>query len=231
MRLTLAFLALFAAYQLPEGVGQPVLLLAFFPLAYIAGRMLSFTAARAYGLEWSRDAAVVTPAFFALAVLLKLGAVAAGLHLAIYQTDTPRTAGVATALSAGLLMTFLPSIAEDILTRGFWFRASGIRWTPWVFVAASSAIYVANHIYRLHLGYGEWLMLATFGVAYALAVMRFQSLWPAVGLHWGWNYGNAVVDTIHPITTMSSSGSRTLSICAHLVMAAVVLAPRGQRRL
>jgi len=182
MRLTLAFLALFAAYQLPEGVGQPVLLLAFFPLAYIAGRMLSFTAARAYGLEWSRDAAVVTPAFFALAVLLKLGAVAAGLHLAIYQTDTPRTAGVATALSAGLLMTFLPSIAEDILTRGFWFRASGIRWTPWVFVAASSAIYVANHIYRLHLGYGEWLMLATFGVAYALAVMRFQSLWPAVGL-------------------------------------------------
>jgi membrane protease YdiL (CAAX protease family) len=96
-------------------------------------------------------------------------------------------------------------------------------------VLVSSVIYVVNHIYRLGLGPGEWTMLFAFGLAYALAATRFNSLWPAVGLHWGWNYGNLVVEAIRPIEAIDTTGARALSIGAHLLMAGLVLLATAQR--
>jgi uncharacterized protein len=239
-RALIGFGVLAVAYQLPEGVGQRLLhsfaaqaalLILFFPAAYFVGRALSSTSstpARAYGLEWTGDTARWLPATFVVAVLIKLGSALAGVRGHIY-VPAGASAAAWTALLSGLLVTFLPSLAEDIVTRGFWLRSAGIRWQTWPFVLASSVIYVANHIYRLGLGPGEWTMLFAFGVAYALAAVRFNSLWPAVGLHWGWNYGNLVVEVIRPIETIDPTGARLLSIGAHLLMAALVMLAPGQR--
>ncbi len=226
------FTLLFLAYQLPEGIGQRLLgsfpaqaalLLAFFLLAYLIGRTRSEGALAAYALEnpgrWWRPLL----ALFLLAIALKLLTVALGARLGVFQIQSS-TAPSAPALAFALLATFLPSLAEDIVTRGYWFPALGELWPPAAFVLASSTLYVLNHIYRLATGPGEWLMLFAFGLAYALALVRFRSLWPAVGLHWGWNFGNALAASICPYNVSSLPGSRNLAIAAHLLMAVLVLA-------
>jgi len=54
----------------------------------------------------------------------------------------------------------------------------------WVFILVSAALYVLNHIYRLHKGPVEWGMLFCFGLAYGSVLWRTRTLWAAVGLHW-----------------------------------------------
>ncbi len=232
-RTLVAFAALFLAYQAPEGVGQrllgsfavqALLLCAFFVVAYGVARLVGYRPLDAYGLERTRGSLRPFLLCFALAIVAKVTAVGLGLIFGVYQQGGTTPASVALPLATGLLMTFVPSIAEDIVTRGFWFRAAGVDWRPLVFVLATSGIYVANHVYRLGAGIGEWSMLFAFGVAYSLAVVRFQSLWPAVGLHWGWNYGNLAAGTLMPFDTASVPASRALSIGAHLVMAGIVAA-------
>ena len=117
------------------------------------------------------------------------------------------------------------SLAEDILTRGFWYRAAGIRWRSGVvFVLASSTIYVLNHIYRLDNGPQEWLLLFCFGLAYAVALWRSGSLWGAVGLHWGWNLGNGVLAAAMPVSATDAHAAGWLSMGAHLLMLLLILA-------
>uniref|UniRef100_UPI0030F3E071 CPBP family intramembrane glutamic endopeptidase n=1 Tax=Phenylobacterium sp. TaxID=1871053 RepID=UPI0030F3E071 len=137
--------------------------------------------------------------------------------------------GLLAALPMLLLSTFVASLAEDILTRGFWYRAADIRWRGGVvFVLASSVIYVLNHIYRLGNGPVEWLVLFCFGVAYATALWRSGSLWVALGLHWGWNLGNGLVDAWLPASIVDAHAASGLSIAAHLLIAAGLLAiPRS----
>ena len=231
-RAAIGFLLLFVAYQIPEGIGQrllgsflvqAILLLAFFAVAYAVGRALGPTVPEAYGLEYSPAVMRSFLMLFGVAIVSKLVAVGVGTRLGIFQGGGVVTSGPGPALLFGLVETFAPSLAEDIVTRGFWLRASGIQWRPATFVLATSGIYVLNHIYRLGMGPGEWLMLLGFGLTYGLAVVRFRSLWPAVGLHWGWNYGNLLVSTVRPVTTLSDSGSRMLAITAHAVLAVFVL--------
>lgn len=229
-----AFAVLFLAYQLPEGLGllilgsfsiQATLLLAFFPVAWAVGRALTGRPLEVYALDQASRFWRPLAGCFVLAIAAKAFTVALGCKLGVFawQPASADPAQAAKALLSGLVITFAPSIAEDIVTRGFWYRASGLRWHPAAFVLASSAIYVANHIYRLAAGPGEWAMLFSFGLAYGLAVVRFGSLWPAVGLHWGWNYGNLFTSTLWPYETLSTPGSQALAIAAHLTLAAIVV--------
>jgi membrane protease YdiL (CAAX protease family) len=231
-RAAIGFSLLFVAYQIPEAIGQrllgsffvqAILMSWFFVVAYFVGRTLGPTALKPFGLEYSKSVMRPFLASFFFAVAIKVAAVAGGTGLGIYAAAGVPGSGIAATLLTGLVITFAPSIAEDIVTRGFWFRASRIRWRPHTFLLASSGIFVLNHIYRLGSGPGEWLMLLGFGLTYALAVVRFGSLWPAVGLHWGWNYGNLLVNTVRPMATLSGSHSKVLSVVAHAGMAVFIL--------
>jgi uncharacterized protein len=86
-----------------------------------------------------------------------------------------------------LLMTAVPSIAEDILTRGYVYAHVGrfMKPTAWVFL--SSLIYVLNHIWRLNDGAAVLSYLFFLGLALAYAVVIGKSLWLAFGIHWGSN--------------------------------------------
>ena len=235
-RIALGFALLFVLYQSAEGVGDRVLhsfpaqaglMLACVLAAWPVSRWLGYRGLDAFALPMRGRALAWLVPLLALAFGLKGAALQAGLALGIYLPDPAGGAPAATlaaALPMLLLSTFVPSIAEDILTRGFPFRAAGLRWRRGVaFVAASSLLYVLNHLYRLGLGPMEWLMLFVYGLAYASALWRTGSLWAAVGLHWGWNLGNAALAVAMPTSTADVDGGRLLSMAAHLLMLAVVL--------
>lgn len=241
-RAILAFIVIWALYQSAEGIGarwlhnfplRDGLMIASVLVAWPLSRWLGWRGYAAYALAgngWWRW----LPAWMTLAVAMKFAAVAAGLSLGAYVADpAPATPSPwLAALPMLLLSTFVPSLAEDILTRGFWYRTSGIRWRHGaIFVLASAAIFVLNHIYRWGEGPLEWSRLFVFGLPYAAALWRSGSLWAALGLHWGWNLGNGLQDLLLPVSTSDAALGTALSMAAHLLMLAIVLlAPTGGKR-
>jgi membrane protease YdiL (CAAX protease family) len=232
----LGFVILFGLYQSAEGVGQRILgsfpvqaslmllcLLAAWP---VGRRILRYSGYDAYALEWRR----LVPAWLAGGVLLafvsKLLAVGIGATFGAYAVGPvyPVAAGgqIVSVVAVAMVSTFVPSLTEDMITRGFWWRVPGERLRGAAFVGATSLIYVLNHIYRLGNGPMEWFMLFCFGVTYALAVVRTGSLWAAVGVHWGWNLANTLLDSFIAIEP-SSELSPLLSVAAHVLMAGVIL--------
>ncbi|HEX8387093.1 MAG TPA: CPBP family intramembrane glutamic endopeptidase, partial [Rubricoccaceae bacterium] len=128
--------------------------------------------------------------------------------------------------------TFWPSVAEDILTRGFWYRQVPALGRGTTFVLVTSVLYVLNHVYRLQNGPVEWLMLLAFGLAYATALVRTGSLWAAVGLHWGGNIAAFAAAPVFSVETLQGGVSPLLSAAAHLLAlgAVIILSPWLTRR-
>lgn len=90
------------------------------------------------------------------------------------------------SLPITLLMTFFPSIAEDILTRGYLFgHLKSLKPILWILLSAS--IYVLNHIWRLNDDLSVISYLFLLGVVLSLTVDMTKSLWLALGIHWGSN--------------------------------------------
>jgi membrane protease YdiL (CAAX protease family) len=237
-RTALAFALLFVLYQAAEGIGarllgsvsvQATFLLLMLLCAWPLGRWLGFRGYEAYALEWRRAAPLMLVGGLALALLMKYVAVCVGMALNVYAARAPQSTPAAavsflSSIPWVLVVTLVPSVAEDILTRGFLYRAARIRWQPWMFVLASSGLYVLDHLYRLGQGPSEWATLFCFGLAYATSVVRTGSLWLAVGLHWGWNLANVLMGDILPHDVVSTTWAPFLSAGAHLVIMAVLFA-------
>jgi len=241
--LALVFAALFVAYQLPEGLGQRVLhsasvqgvlMVMFLPVAWLCGRALGFRGFDAWYMGLSRGWLALLAAGFALSLAAKAASLGVGAGLGIYRVTAGADAGGWQLLATALWMlpyTFIPSVAEDIVTRGFVMRAFPRLSARWLFIPASAALYVANHIYRLGDGPAEWLMLFCFGLAYAAALYYSRSLWPAIGLHWGWNFAGAFADRVTSVDVLAPAQGPLVSAAAHLAMlGVVVLAARLMRR-
>jgi membrane protease YdiL (CAAX protease family) len=237
-RTALAFALLFVLYQAAEVIGarlpgnvsvHAALLLVMVVGAWPLGRWLGFRGYDAYALDARRSAPLLLAGGLALALLMKYVAVCVGMALNVYAATAPEATPVAavsflSSIPWALLVTLVPSLAEDILTRGFPYRAARIRWQPWMFVLVSSVFYVFNHIYRSGQGPSEWAVLFCYGLAYATALARTGSLWLAVGLHWGWNLANVLIGDILPHEVLSVSWAPFLSAAAHLIMMGVLFA-------
>jgi hypothetical protein len=240
-----AFVILFALYQSAEGVGmlwlhspalQAVLMIAALLAAWPVGRwLLGHRGYDAYALDLKPGWARLVLVGILLAALARLAAVFWGLANGTFVFGPP-PASLTPIFWIGMvagaaLSTFVASITEDILTRGFWLKASGVAWTGSAFVLASSAIYLLNHIYRLGDGPLAWMRIFCFGLAYAAAAWRWKSLWAAVGLHWGWNLTNTLLDGVVTIDAARPDGPPWLSAGAHLVLTAIVLLWPVQSRI
>lgn len=233
--LAACFVALFIAYQLPEGLGRwldsaavnNALMLAFLPIAFAIGRFGLGGVRRGYALSPMPRALF---SLLALACAAKAAALVAGARLGVYHVS--RSSALAfpppRALLLGVLLalvtTFVPSMAEDLVTRGFWFAALPARLRRVApFTLLSALIFTLNHIYRLGQGPAEWARLFAFGLACAAAVARSGSLWAAVGLHWGWNLANALVPLGFQVEVAQPAQARLASIAAHLAALVLVL--------
>lgn len=242
-RLAATFATLFVAYQLPEGLGlrtlhslpaAGALFVLFLAIAWWCGRRLGYRGLDAWFMGLSARWGVLLGSCFALAILAKAAALWIGAMTGVYRIAVPAPTDAATVLLQALWMlpyTFLPSVAEDIVTRGFVMRAAPALSHRWVFIPVSAAVYVLNHIYRLANGPLEWMMVFCFGLAYAAALFYSRSLWAAIGLHWGWNYAGQFADRVAPVDAVVPWHGQVLSSLTHLViLAIVVLAARRLKR-
>jgi len=236
LRLAISFAVVFALYQSAEGIGgrllhngavSAVLMLAAFLSAWPLSMWLGYKGFGAYGLSLRRDAGRILLAGLLLMMCVRLAAVfvgvAAGAHSLAPLPSVPSGLALAGVLVGAAITTFVPSVTEDILTRGFWLEAAKWKWPGLAYVLATSTIYVLNHLYRLGEGPVEWLRLFCFGLAYATAAWKYKTLWAAVGLHWGWNLTNALLDSFVDLNATQPQTTALLSAGAHLVVAVIVL--------
>lgn len=243
MRLATTFAILFAAYQLPEGLGMRLLnsfaiaaalIVLFLPVAWLCGRRLGYQGLDAWFMSFSPRWAVLLGSCFALSLLVKAAALWIGATAGIYHVaPLPGIGGAAVLIAfVGMLpYTFFPSVAEDIVTRGFLMRAAPALAQRPVFIVASAGLFVLNHIYRLSNGPLEWLMIFCFGLAYAAALFYSRTLWAAIGLHWGWNFAGQFADRVASVDAVVPWQAPLLSSLAHLAMlGVVVLVARRFRR-
>lgn len=241
-RILIAFAILFAVYQASEGLQTvfmptspvgPVLMLLALLLAWPLGRWLGWRGYDAYGLDLRASSFRLLGAGVLLAALAKFASMGAGVALGAYIVPGEFQAGAALPLSFlafAALTNFVPSIVEDIITRGFLLRAIPVRLGLWPYVLLSAALYTANHIWRFGWGPSEQLRLFCLGLAYAAIAWRWRSLWGAVALHWGWNFANALAGAVLPVESVGVTEGRLVSAFAHLALFAIVLLLPAPRR-
>lgn len=116
-----------------------------------------------------------------------------------------------------LLMTSFPSIAEDVLTRGYLYGHLFNKMKPWHWVLLSAVVYVLNHIWRLNEDPSVLVYLFLLGVVLASAVWKTKSLWLAFGIHWG---ANLAFESSHSFVETKTTG---YSLWKHLVVGCVMV--------
>ena len=230
VRLLFAFLILFAVYQSAEGVGdrllhsfpvQAGLMLAAVLIAWPLGRWLGYRGYDAFGLDLKPRSLGLLVAMLLLAMGAKAVALVAGLETGTYALAAAAMPSAA-ALAMMAFSTFIPSIAEDMLTRGLFLRAANPGWNGTVFVILSAILFTLNHIYKFDAGWTEQARLFAMGLAYAAAAWRWQTLWAAVGLHWGYNFANSFAEPMTSLTGNAVQG-RWLTVAVHLGLLVILL--------
>jgi membrane protease YdiL (CAAX protease family) len=186
------FIILFFIYHFPEFFTAlwvaAVFKISFLFIAFLLARWQGWNGLGGYGLSlhrlWWKNLLLgifIGCAFWAIAEILSL---LAGFENFI---SIKNIQAVLTSLPLALLMTFFPSIAEDLLTRGYLFGHFSKQIRPPVFIFFSAMVYVLNHIWRLHDDVSVLAYLFILGLSLAWALVYTKSLWLTLGLHWGGN--------------------------------------------
>ncbi|HRI25039.1 MAG TPA: CPBP family intramembrane metalloprotease, partial [Ferruginibacter sp.] len=178
------FLLLFAVYHFPEFFNAfwitAVCKIGFLAVAFGIARYQGFTGLGGYGLNmhpgWSGNLVkgLLTGLFFFglsvfISVLLGYERFQSVEILSVFARQLPVI----------LLMTVFPSVAEDILTRGYLYgHLKGVV-SENFFVIVSATVFVLNHIWRLADDPSVHSYLFLMGMATAFALWRSGSLWMA----------------------------------------------------
>ncbi len=199
----IGFLILFFIYHFPEFFSafwvMATFKIGFLIIAFILARIQGWKGLGGYGLgfthRWVSNLSKGLLAglfFFSLSIFVSM-------QLGYEKiTEIKSFKNVINQLPMILLMTAIPSIAEDILTRGYMYAHLKFMKPIW-WILLSSIIYVLNHIWRLNDGPAVLMYLFILGVVLAFAVWIAKSLWLAFGIHWGANIafesGNSIIHT------------------------------------
>lgn len=198
---------LFGLYHLPEvfqnHYQQPLIwllesgMLLFVLVAYFIGKRKYKNGFRTYGLfafrkHWSN---LVKGMVIGICIIILSNLVPVGLQ---WYKISIHLEGEQLLFQSLLFAvgTFLPSLAEDILTRGYVMAYWPIRWSRNFLILFSAGVYVLNHIFRL--GKPDvMLYLFVLGLVLMWVFVATGSLWLTLGIHWGGNiayqfFANAV---------------------------------------
>jgi membrane protease YdiL (CAAX protease family) len=134
------------------------------------------------------------------------------------------------SLPLTLLMTFFPSIAEDILTRGYFYGHLGFL-KPAVWILLSATIYVLNHIWRLDDGIPVLSYLFLLGLVLGVSVIAKKCLWLALGIHWGANIAFELSNSGLKLHTVINHEASTWTLATVWGLVLVTLAFVYQRQL
>jgi len=188
----LGFLLLFAVYHFPEFYNAlwiaAVFKIGFLFVSFFVARFQGFAGLGGYGLNMHRGwpvnllKGILTGIlFFSLSVLMS---VLFGFEGSI---SVAGAADFFKQVPLVLLMTVFPSVAEDILTRGYLYGHLKDEMNGKSFILLSAVVFVLNHIWRLGDHPAVLVYLFILGLALAYALWYSRSLWLAFGIHWGSN--------------------------------------------
>ena len=113
--------------------------------------------------------------------------------------------------------TFLSSLSEDILVRGYFFRHIRPKVPSGLFIGFTSIIYLLNHIYRLGEGWQTLVYLTLLGILFAIPLVYTERLWYTTGMHW---MGNVTFYFTHSILV---SGDNAGNVSPNLVFIICIL--------
>ncbi|MGV3540847.1 MAG: CPBP family intramembrane glutamic endopeptidase [Rufibacter sp.] len=163
-------------------------MLAVVPVAYVVARLHGFKGLTAWGMQFNRKYALLLLIGLALGLIVNGVAFAVRLWVGIEVVAlVPETSTLVTQTLVFAFGTFLPSLAEDILTRGYLFAHFQEKMSKWGFILFSSVIYVLNHIYSLNDGFAALSFLFVLGVMLAIPLLYTKNIWYTVGAHWAGN--------------------------------------------
>jgi uncharacterized protein len=219
------FILLFAVYHFPEFFSafwiMAVFKIGFLLLAFLLARWQGWKGLGGYGLNIKRgwwlyllNGLLTGVFFFSLSLLLSV--------MAGYETITSieSVQVVLRQLPLILLMTAFPSIAEDILTRGYLYGHLQNKVKPFTWIFISSVVYVLNHIWRLADDPSVLVYLFILGLVLAYTVWQTKSLWAAFGIHWGANIAFESGNSLYTSRSLVSHYGSTwlLALCWLLLL-------------
>lgn len=220
---------LFIVYHFPEIFSAlwiaALFKIGFLILAFFIARWQGWRGLGAYGLAlhkgWIRNLIIgllMGTCFFLFSEWLS---VMAGFEEII---SVKSLSAIIKVLPLTLLMTFFPSIAEDILTRGYLYAHLQKILKPAAFILLSSLFYVLNHIWRLTEGAHVLCYLFILGIVLAWALIYTKSLWLTLGIHWGSNIAFEMINAATTANTFNKTYSTwILAGCFALMLVASVV--------
>jgi hypothetical protein len=101
--------------------------------------------------------------------------------------------------------TLLPSLAEDILTRGYLFAHWNKKGSRGWFICVSALVFALNHIFRLtHPDVMIYIFI--LGLVLAWCLIYTGSLWLTLGIHWGTNVAYQFFTNVITVRTVRETG-------------------------
>jgi uncharacterized protein len=229
----LGFVILFTVYHLPEFFSafwiMAVFKIGFLLVAFLLALQQGWKGLGGYGLGLKSDWE------YHLAKGLSIGIVGFGISVLFsilfgYEkiTSFPTINTIISQIPLLLLMTSFPSIAEDILTRGYLLGHLGDNLNKISWILISAVVFVLNHIWRLNDGISVFTYLFFLGLVLAYAVWKTKSLWLAFGIHWGSNFvSNSTNSLLKTESLVSHKGSTWIlaSVWGLLLLILIIYQP------
>ncbi len=149
----------------------------------------------ALGLPLGRDAARGLAVGFAIGAGFMVTVVAAQAAMGwLRLAPDAATAGAWLKNASGLTaMLLVAAAAEELLARGYAFQVAVEGMGPAPAVTLFAALFAWGHASNPGIGRVALVNIGLAGVLLAGVYLRTRSLWPAIGLHWAWNWVMAVV--------------------------------------
>jgi membrane protease YdiL (CAAX protease family) len=138
-------------------------------------------------------------------------------------TSLPSFITVIEQLPMILLITSVPSVAEDILTRGYFYKHLKQHLKPFIWILVSAAAFYLNHIWRYSDGIAVFAYLLIMGLLLAYTVVKTNSLWLAFGLHWGFNSGYQSTASLISVDDISKHKESTWIFALCLLLLLLIL--------
>lgn len=231
----IGFIVLFTLYHLPElfqnHYKKPLIwlletgMLIFVIVAYFIGKRKFKNGFKTYGLfafskHWSNLAKGL---LIGICITILANLVPVWLHWnkILIQWDWQQLLFQSVLFAIG---TLFPSLAEDILTRGYVMAYWPGKWNVNLLILFSAGVYVLNHIFRLNKP-DVMLYLFVLGLVLMWAFVATQSLWLTLGIHWGSNIAYQFFANAASFETINDTGMENyvLAACYILVFALVFL--------
>lgn len=219
------FIVLFLIYHFPEFFSAfwiaAVCKILFLIAAFIVAKAQGFKGLSSWGLSlhtgWWKN--------LLYGLLIGIGTYMVSTLISVqmkFETiaSLPSFVAVIEQLPMILLITSVPSVAEDILTRGYLYKHLKQHLKPIIWIIASAAAFYLNHIWRYSDGFAVFAYLLMMGLLLAYTVVKTNSLWLAFGLHWGFNAWYQSTVSLIPVDDVSKHKESTwiFALCLCLLL-------------